>query len=383
MAARSAVGILVNLAQEYGRQVASGVVRRLHAAQMVYHIGEPDLQTLAAITRRCRALIVQVWNRPLLDAVRATGLPAVSVGDLPEDDRDLPCVHVDDAAVARLAAAHLHEAGMVATAFLGNGRFAFSARRANAFLKAAPAPVVEVDLAHLANDGDGWLPAEALAQLTSLRRPAGVFCASDGYARRLVDALVDANLRVPEDIAVLGVDNDPLVCNWSRVSLSSVPLPSEAIGEQAAELLVQRLAGSTVRGGIHLHAPLPPVTRGSTDLVAIADPMLRQALGWMREHLAEQVGIDQLLCALGGRIARRTLESRFQKMLGRTPHRELTRIRVTLAKRLLSDTDLPIAVIAKRCGFSSSSHFGTVLRANERVAPQQYRRQPTFLGFPA
>jgi LacI family transcriptional regulator len=171
---------------------------------------------------------------------------------------------------------------------------------------------------------------------------------------------------------VVGVDNDQLLCELADPPLSSVALNAEGTGYQAAALL-DRMMKHKVRKPRHLKArPLHVVTRHSTDIVAVDDADVAAALRFIRSQAVEPIQVEDVVRHLA--MSRRTLEVRFQSVVGRTVHAELHRVRMERARRLLMETDLPIPTVAESVGYSTPSYFIQVFRAEHDTTPAKYRR---------
>ncbi len=207
--------------------------------------------------------------------------------------------------------------------------------------------------------------------LATLRPPVGVFLINDNQAGRVVEACRRLGLRIPEDVALLGAGNDELTCNLVRPALSSIELDGERIGTAAARLLDGLMAGGPAPAGPMLIPPLRLVERGSTDSLAIEDAGVAGALRFLRDHLGDSIGVEDLAAHLG--LSRRSIERRFSRWVGRSPGEELRRLRIDRAKRLLLETDLPIAQVAARCGFGRPERLSAQFRQATGQSPREFR----------
>lgn len=223
-------------------------------------------------------------------------------------------------------------------------------------------------------EGEGGLSVPQIANwLISLPKPLGVVCCNDVRARDVLEACESAGLRVPEQVAVLGVDNDELICEFTFPPLSSVDPNAELLGYRAAETLDRLMDGAVVPSGV-IHVPAAGVvTRLSTDVMAIEDPIVAEAVAVIRDHACTGMNVDRLLDRLT--VSRATLERRFNKSLGRSPRSEIARVRMDRARQLLAETELPLSEIAIRCGMRSASHLSVAFRAAMNMTPGEYRRQ--------
>ncbi len=178
---------------------------------------------------------------------------------------------------------------------------------------------------------------------------------------------------MPEDVAILGPENDELRCKGVYPPLSSIALPGEQIGFQAAAILDQLLAGEQPPPDPILVPPLHVVSRQSTDILFTDDPQVTEAIHYIREHAHERIGVDDVLNHV--KVNRRQLERLFRRVLGRTPHQEICRVRIKLAKQLLTETDLHMQAVAERCGFDSARCLSTNFHGETGMTPSSYRRQ--------
>jgi LacI family transcriptional regulator len=221
-------------------------------------------------------------------------------------------------------------------------------------------------------------PAAIVGWLSSLKRPCGVFALCDAMARLLARFARDANLRIPEDLAIVGVDNDVFQCEVQAPGLSSVAVPWHRFGECAASLVQLGLLGTLSAGRRILVPPVEVITRRSSDAFAVEDPMLMDALTWIGAHSAERLSVSVVSSAVG--VKRRTLERRFRSKLGRTVMEEVRRRRVDVARRLLATTGLPLPEIAKQSGFKTATLLSVAFHTEIGLTPGAYRRQAQRMG---
>jgi LacI family transcriptional regulator len=186
---------------------------------------------------------------------------------------------------------------------------------------------------------------------------------NDTAGLKLTAACRDLGLQVPRDVAVIGVDDEDVVCELSS-SLSSIPCDCERIGYEAAAALDRLMEGRRVGGPVFV-PPRPPVIRASSDTVACVDPLVAQA--------GRRLGVRDILARVPA--SRRTLEVRFRRELGTTMHAEIVRARIDRAKRLLGETDMPVKAVAVACGFGAPQRFHPVFRAETGAAPIAWRRR--------
>jgi LacI family transcriptional regulator len=174
-------------------------------------------------------------------------------------------------------------------------------------------------------------------------------------------------------VAVLGCGNDPVICGLASPALSSVALPAERVGFEAADLLAALVNHKKLVERKRLVQVSSVIPRESTDNVSVRDPDVANALRFILAHAGEWIGVRELLLSLP--VQRRSLERKFRKVLGRSPLEEIRRVRVDLAKQLLSGTDLPMPMVARRSGFSEAKQLSQVFRALVGMTPTSYRAQ--------
>jgi LacI family transcriptional regulator len=180
-------------------------------------------------------------------------------------------------------------------------------------------------------------------------------------------------LIVPDDIAVIGVDNDEVLCELSDLPISSVILNTERIGFQGAALLDKLMAGGRPLTQLITVEPKGIATRRSTEVLAIEDRHIATALRVIREHACEGLNVSSLLKAVP--LSRSSLERRFVQLLGRSPNGEILRVKLERTKQLLMDSDLSLMLVAEKAGFKSQEYMSRVFKKKFNVTPGQFRTQ--------
>ncbi len=210
--------------------------------------------------------------------------------------------------------------------------------------------------------------------LKTLPRPCGIFAANDEVSNQIRGICISEGFMVPDDIALIGVDNDESICTNTRPQLSSVLSDNEQMGFQAARLLAAQFQDPSTRPTQHAVAPLMIVRRESTRHDTCRDSQVLQAIGFIREEACSGIRARDVLPHLSG--SRRTAEMRFREATGHSILEEIQRVRMDRARELLCDTSRPLNVIANLCGYSSESAFRKVYRACFGASPRQQTRQP-------
>jgi LacI family transcriptional regulator len=291
-------------------------------------------------------------------------------------------VACDNELIGKLAAEHLLGCRLRHFAYVSELAWEDERRRCRAFADAVRAAGCDCEVIQLPFHEE--LAADASARyrvdvvqlghaLQGLSLPVGV-CVPNSVAARIVsDVAQECGLDVPDQVAVLGVNDDPLVCESTNPHLSAVVQPSEQIGLEAARRLDALMSGAERKPTTTYLPPQGIAARQSTDTLAIADVAVRSALRFIRAHAAEPIEVADVIEAAG--VSRRTLETRFRRLLGRTPAFELRRVRMQLAKRLLAETNEPITNIVYASGFNSRQVFCALFRKETGASPTAYRRR--------
>ena len=220
-----------------------------------------------------------------------------------------------------------------------------------------------------------WEPSPRIVQwVGSLQKPIGIFCADIHLAREVLAVCRFLNLSVPGEVAVIGVDNDELLCLMERPTLSVVLTQPEKVGFHAAEILDRRMRKrGEAREERLLIPPAGVVERGSTRADYGGDATLAKVLSLIRKNLQNNLNIDDLARSVG--ISRRALYLRFEKHLGTSPLQEILRQRIEKAKSLLVGTTLPLAKIAELSGFGDPYNFSRAFRRETGISPREHRLQ--------
>jgi LacI family transcriptional regulator, galactose operon repressor len=216
-------------------------------------------------------------------------------------------------------------------------------------------------------------PRMLAAWLRELPKPCGVFACCDAWARVVARYARTTGLRVPDDLALVGADNDTIECEITAPPLSSVAVPWHGMGQNAARLVQAALAGEPIAGKRVVIAPVGVVARRSSDTLAIDDGLVAGAVAWIHDHADHRLTVPMV--AGSAKTTRQRLERRFRAVLGRTVMHEVRRAHVELARRLLSTTALTLPQIAKRSGFTNASLLSEAFRREVGVPPGIYRRR--------
>ncbi len=328
-------------------------------------LGELDLSSVDG-------LIGPILDRSMVETLQKASIPFVSTSAALHD-LDLPRVTNDFAAMGRMAGEHLLKRGFAQFGFVGlTGVWASQEMLAN-FRE-----VVERDAGRPCHATDTpWVltPArqtELREWLKGLRKPIGVMTFVDILGRALLELAADLGLRVPDDVAVLGMGNNRWGTELAEPPMSSIQPDERLVGYRAGKVLDDMMAGNPPPPP-HLIPPIGVVTRRSTDVMVAVDPLVSRALQYVRDHCTEEITVGDLLEEV--RVSQRSLEKRMKKAVGITPQAAITAARVERAKNLLVESDMTIGEVARACAFAYQQGFVVTFKRFTGLTPGQFRHQ--------
>ncbi|MBA3481533.1 MAG: DNA-binding transcriptional regulator [Pirellulales bacterium] len=384
MANRFEVALIVDPGQTYDRRIVRGVAAYVqkHRRDWSLYVEEdliarlPDLKTWAG-----DGIIANLDDRRIARAVKSLGVPVVGVGGgygYYEENPEIPYVRTDNRAIARLAAEHLINLGFRRFAFCSepptrsNG---WAKERADAFTECVTEAGFECEVfAGRYSPAKQWRRSQAALQkwLERLSRPIGMMACTDARARHVMQACRAAGLRVPDDIAIVGVDNDDIMCELAQPPLTSIEQGAMRVGFEAAALLDDMMGGKRPQQQRTAVPPEGLVPRQSTDVMAVADEDVAEAIRYIRQRACDPIQVRDVLEV--ARMSRSTLEARFREAIGRSIHAEIRRVQIDVARRLLVTTNMPIKEVVQRVGVSSVQYFTAMIRHATGQTPGEIRK---------
>jgi LacI family transcriptional regulator len=372
MAEQRAIGLAVDTVGSYGREVIRGVMEFCHRNPHWVIAVEPNFWLYDHAPHpeewRVDGLIVQAYNPRLIEKVRAAGTPAINVSNMYGDESTLPSVVPDDPAIGQMAADYLLSLPVQHFGFCLASGLEYARLRGAAFRKRLAEAGYEC---HECDTGS----TEIGQWLMPLPKPIAIFCCNDAWAHRLMSAARRFGVRIPDELAVLGVDDDELLNTVGACPLSSIAIPASKVGFEAARLLEGSLNGSPPP----LRTTLPPicvVPRTTTDITFVEDPHVAAALQFIKANVAHPIQVDDVVEHLS--VSRRSLERRFHKMVGCSVGSAIRRAHVERAKQLLTATGLSIEEVASASGFTSATLLGVVFRKHVGESPSAFRMRSGF-----
>jgi LacI family transcriptional regulator len=304
------------------------------------------------------------------------GIPAIVLGHTKRRVAGAVFVGVDDEAVSRVVTTHLRQHGFRHFAFCGYEAVPWSEGREASYCRLLRQEGFRVACCRVlltagTSYRDGRRRARLKRWLQTLPRPVALMAANDDLGEQVIELCKEAGIRVPDDCAVIGVDNDPVVCGLSDPPLSSVKIQFRQAGYKAAATLDRLMSGRRPGAWSITAAAGEVVERQSTNIIAVDDPAVAKALRFIHAHAPRPVAVAEIARASG--VSRRILEQRFRQTLDRSVLQQHREARAAHIARLLTETDLSLAQIAEQCAFSELSHLTRFFRAVRGQTPSACR----------
>ncbi len=378
------VALIVDPGRPYDRRIIRGVAAYVqrHRRDWSLYVEEDPLARLPDLDAWAGdGILANFDDRRIAEAVTTLGVPVVGVGGgygYYEENPEIPYVRTDNRAIARLAAEHLIDLGFRRFAFCSeppsrsNG---WSQERADAFCECVAEGGFSCEVyAGRFSPAKQWRKSQAALQkwLQQLERPIGMMACNDARARHVLQACRIAGLQVPDDVAIVGVDNDDIMCELTRPPLTSIEQGAMRVGFEAAALLDEMMAGKTPAQQRMAVPPERLVARQSTDVMAVADEEVAESIRYIRQHACDPIQVRDVLEKAG--MSRSTLEARFRESIGRSIHAEIRRVQIDAARRLLITTNMPIKEVVQRVGVSSVQYFTAMVRHATGQTPGEIRK---------
>ena len=384
---RPRVALLVESSRGYGRGVLWGVAKfvREHDPWSVFFQDLNLCDVTPAWLRNWKGdgIISRLENDDVGGVIRQLKVPVVYLRRV-ENTGGMPTILTDNAASSRQCFEHLKERGFQHFAFCGFNGADYSDERRDPFVEYVRQAGFDC---HVYSDGDS--PAQLdTAQyeglglkdggqvanwIKKLPKPVGVMACNDMRGQQVLDACRATGLMSPEEVSVIGVDNDDVLCNLSDPPLSSVLPDTERIGYDAAVLLAEMMGGKRPSNREILIPPSGIIARRSTEVLAMEDRQIAAAARFIREHACEGIDVSDVLRAVP--MSRSTLDRNFIKTLGRSPKEEILRVRLNRVKQLLAETDFSLRVIAEKVGLDHVEHLSRFFKIRTGETPADFRSQ--------
>ncbi len=378
------VMLLLDKSRAYSRGLLRGLAKysRLHGPWAFYD--EPPFYMNAAGGKRTLYQMkdwgvdgIIMRDTEKTQQILSRGLPTI-VTDLRTEFSGSPIIKTDDVAIGKMAAKHLLGLGFRQFAFCGFDTMFWSRDRCDGFADSIKKAGFTIQFYKQPKSRAKRLQANELILmadwLKSLSKPLGLMACNDDRGRQVIEACKIAGMHVPEEVAIVGVDDDELICELSSPRLSSVALNLERSGYEAAELLDELMTGKEKMTNQRiLVRPTRIETRQSTSILAIDDAEVAEAVRYIRQHAKERIQVDDVARVVG--VSRRGLERRFRRVLNYSILSEMRRVRLEQVIRMLVETNQSIGQIALALNFPSIEHISRFFRQQMKISPLAYRKK--------
>jgi len=380
------VALLIETSNAYCRELLRGIAAytRDNRPWSIYLSEHERGASVPGWLRRWKGdgIIARVENEKIAAAIVEAKVPVVNVSST-DLVPTMPAVVVDEETMIQLAVEHLQERGFEQFAFFGAVTHVWSKTREEAFARRVS------DLGHeclsysvstAARHHPDWEREQdkVVRWIESLPTPIGMLAAYDFLGQQLLDACYRAGVMVPEQVAVISLGDDQALCDLTLPPMTSVTVNAYRAAYLASSTLDQLMAGGSVDQRVVHVEPFGVHLRQSTDVMAIDNPEIVTSLQMIRSHACDGIKIEDLLIEIP--MSRRLFEQQFKKLVGRTPHEEIIRVKLTHARRLLAESELSLTDIANRVGFRHASYMSEVFRKKVGLSSSKYREK--FQGKP-
>ena len=382
---RKNVALLIESSRSYGRGLLRGVAQFSRTQgnwSLLHEEMTIDADLPSWLTEADADGVIARLDDHIIDPLRRLKIPIIDVR-CRRNYTGIPQVETDDRAVARLVFEHLWQRGFRRFAFCGYQGAHYSENRLGNFREMVsaencPLSVYETDGAHEATltsiERSGVLDVEPLSQwLSGLKPPTGLFVCNDIRGQQALNACRKLGISVPDDLGVIGVDDDDAICPLSDPPLSSVRPNADSIGYRAAETLAELMNGRRAKSPIEYIPPTGIAQRLSTQVIAVEDREVARACQFIRENACD--GIDVGDVARRTALSRRQLERRFRIAIRRTPREEITAVQVARVKQLLTETDKSLEQLAPLAGYDYKESLSAIFKRETGETPGQYRQK--------
>lgn len=375
------VALLIETSRTYGRDLLNGIRKYVDERgrwSMYVELRGLESQPPAWLRRwKGDGILARTGSAELSKELQRANVPVVELRTS-RFHHIFPFVGVDNRALGRMVADHLLELGFQHFGIYRIDTEDYFTERAENFVGYLASKGYAVSQFHEIDHQERPVEWERhqdrlVEWLKELPKPVGVMACTDQLGYWLIDACGRAGIAVPEQVAVVGVENDETLCTTSSPPLSSVTFEGSRIGYTAAQLLDEMMNGASPPTEPILIPPRRIYPRRSSDVIAIDDPLMAQAIRLIRDKATMNISIKDILKEVP--ISRSMMERRMRELLGRSPHDEILRLKIDAARHLLVGTDLTIDQIAQRTGFRTVQYFCTVFLKTSSLTPGAYRKQ--------
>jgi LacI family transcriptional regulator len=392
---RPRVALLVESSRAYGRGIMAGVAKyvREHEAWSIFYqeLSLRDETPAWFKNWKGEGVITRLENNNIVGLVQRLRVPVVYLRKV-KDTAGMPTILTDNAASGEMCFEHFKERGFRHFAFCGFNGADYSDERLEGFVRSVEKARLQCQVFKDAYPSgkvktagyeiEGLKDDAAVARwIKQLPKPAGVMACNDVRGQQVLNTCRALGVIVPDDVAVIGVDNDEVLCSLSDPPLSSVVPDTERIGYETAALLTRMMRGEKPSPKQIFIRPKRVVTRRSTEVLAVEDRQIAAVTRFIREHACEGIDVSDVLRAVP--MSRSTLDRRFITLMNCSPKDEILRVRLNRAKQLLTETDFPLPIIAEKIGLEHAEYLSRIFKKRVGMTPSEFRAQSLLQNFKA
>ena len=369
--------LLVETSREFGRQLIMGISRysRIHGPWAFYKEPNDLKSTIPNLTCwKPDGLIIR--DSLITEELLKLKIPTIFAIHCSSYPEDLSAIKTDSISISKMASEHLIEKGLKNFAFCGFKDYNWSEERGlyfSRFNKEAGYDT-HVYIPPSCVKNNEWENEQQYVSdwVNALPKPVGIFTCNDDRGQHILEVCKQSDLKVPEDVAVLGVDNDPLICDISDPPLSSIALNVESAGYKAAKLMDKMINDNKICNEQILVSPTYLVQRQSSDILAVNDTDVAQAIQFIMNNAKNKIFVEDVVRTTG--ISKRTLERKFRRTIHRSIYNEIQFVRIDLISKLLIETDLSISHITSLFDFTDMEHISRYFKREKGVGLREFRK---------
>lgn len=367
--------LLLETSREFGRELLNGIARysKLHGPWSFY-LEPRGLKSSIPRIKNWNADGIIMRNSVISSDLINLKLPTILCLHETRRLKHLPVVTTESRVIAKLACEHLLNRGMKNFAFCGFDSLEWSNERRNYFSEIIKEAGFEVQIYKCSSKSVSWDKEQLLLKkwLSNLPKPVGILACNDDRGQQVLEACKLARLSVPEDVAVIGVDNDPIICGFCDPPLTSIALNTEHGGYAVAELLDKLMNGEPMNGQEIRVTATHVVRRQSTDIIFVEDSEVSNAIKFIRQNSKNKIRVDDVVTQTC--LSRRSLESRFRKQIHRSIQEEIRRVRTDLITQMLIETNLTISEITAMFNFTDVEHISRYFKKEKGLGLREFRK---------
>jgi LacI family transcriptional regulator len=371
------IALFIETSTSYGRTLIRGILKYANAAASWVFYNEPRgfADALPETTANDFDGIIMRDTPDNMKLLRL-GIPTVVSIRHEKSIEGIPNIVSDSRLIGEMAAQYMLEKGFENFAYCGFDNMPWSHERHEAFVQSLPRDKKIHSFQQQKSSDYGKNMQELADWLKSLPKPAGLMACNDVKGAAIIEAAKLADVKIPQEVSILGVNNDDMICEMVSPQLSSISLNIARAGYEAAKTLDKMLKGKLDPVENIIIQPIEVITRDSTNIPLLSEPDVAAALHYITRNSRSHLQVNDVAADTGSN--RRSLERKFRKVLNRTIYEEIKRSRIELMSKMLLETDIPISEIAYNMGFNDANHIARYFKLETGISPHKFRKKHIF-----